>query len=404
MLKLNLFEQLHLKKVGALNVYLFLPVSCILVLCSCFKNEKTSSKTLDTAKSELNINHSSLGELDSIESEILKSLGEYLNSRDTLLYYDSPLWSEKDKVNHLYPDFEIHSLCYRTKKFTKFRPSILSLQKVDSAYILKILFSRLEKNSVDVMSIYNVVAAKESGKYVFHTYSDFFKRKWNVRKVNNITFYFDSTHLFNNELAKKFDQFNVDVANKFEMKPLQLKYFLFANTEDRLRFKGYDFDVGMFETIQKSAEVDSYNNIIYAGNGTEFYPHEIIHFYTFSKFGNSLCHFFDEGIATLLGGNINPTFKEDVLVLKEFVKKNTQFDFSNLTEIKEHDGNTNFRYTIAAILCNAILAKGGQQELDNALKCGNRLENIYAILNSSLGVKREGINNFIKVQLDSIYF
>ncbi|MFN9862791.1 MAG: hypothetical protein ACK55U_05205 [Bacteroidota bacterium] len=389
----------YFKKKEMLGVVLF-ALNCILMLplfsCSASKKETVN----DTIKVKVNINYSLVGELDSTENVIVKLLESYLDSRDTVLYYDSPLWSSQDKANHLYPDVEMHYICYKTKEFTEYKPTVLSIQRIDSAYVIKILFSNIEKQ-IKILSNYNIVASKEFGKYVFHTYSDFFKKQWLEKRINTVKFYHNRDHFFNEQLARKFDDFNVTIANKFQMKPLNLRYFLFRNTEDRYRYKGYDFDVGMFETIQKSAEVDLYNNIIYASNGTEYYPHEVIHFYTYNKFGNTLCRFFDEGLATLLAGNINATFKEDAIVLKKFIQKHPNFDFSNLTGIKEHVANTNFEYTISAILCDAVLQRGGWSGLNNVLKCGNKIEDVYRTLESELGLEKQDINSFIVKQLNA---
>jgi hypothetical protein len=405
LLKLRMGKCNFLEKKEIINSILTLSLNCILIFpfLSCSGNKESSLSNMDvsdTTSLKVHLNYSLIGELDSTENGILKLLESYLNSRDTVLYYDSPLWSSQDKAGHLYPDIEMHYICYRTKKFTKYQPSILSIQKIDTSYVIKILFSNFKKHP-DVLSVYNIVASKEFGEYVFHTYSDFFKKKWIERKKSTVRYYFDDSHAFDEQLAKKFDEFNVNVAKKFDMEPLNLRYFVFENTELRYRFKGYDFDVRMFETIQQSAEVDLYNNIIYASNGTEYYPHEAVHFYTFKKFGGSLSRFFDEGLATLLGGNINATFKEDVLMMKEFVSTHPNFDFSNLTDIRENFGKTNFEYTVAAILCNAILVKGGSSALDRALNCGNKPESIYAVLKSELNLDRQNVNSFILNQLDA---
>jgi hypothetical protein len=294
----------------------------------------------------------------------------------------------------------LHSLCYRTKKFSEFKPSLLSIQRVDSAYILKTLFAKGD-STVEVLAIFNVVAAKESGKYVFHRYSEYFKTNWEVRQLGTMKFFFNSTHIFDDRLAKKSDEFNKQIALRFKMEPIPLEYYIFKNTEERLRTKGYDYDARMFDTIQKSAEADIHNDRIYASNGTEYFPHEIVHFYIFKKYGKTIHSFFDEGLATLFGGNLNE-YTEDLSNVRTFIKDNPKFDLSELTHLKKSIGSTNLRYVIGAILCQAILDKGGWAALESAFRAGKKDANLYAALESILGIKKTDINRFVKNQISHV--
>lgn len=354
----------------------------------------------DSLNIKVTLNNNLKNRLTEEEAMVIGIWEKYLNTRDTFYYMDSHLWSYQEKLTHKLPDFEIHSICYRTRKFSEYKPSILSIQKIDSAYILKTLFARSDTNGVDILAIYNVVAAKESHGFVFHRYSEFFKKEWKVSSLKTITFYYDSGHSFNESLAKRSDAFNIEIAEKFKAEPLDLRYYLYKNTEERLRAKGYDYDVNMFETIQTSAEVDLYNNIIYASNGTEFYPHEIVHFYTNAKYGSTIHIFFDEGIATLLGGNIN-TYREDLLTLKKFTNDNPLFDFGNLAHLKKSIGSTNCRYTVGALLCQLILEQGGWESLEYAFKSGKNDHDLYTAIEKTLGVPKEDINRYVREQINS---
>ncbi len=365
-----------------------------LLACSCSKVTTLQSNDLDTLI-HVSINKSLSDRMGYLESNIVQKWEQYLNTRDTFFYRDSPLWSYEEKLVHKLPDFEIHSLCYRTKKFSEYKPSIISIQRIDSAYVLKMMFAKSDSGKTDLLAIYNVVAAKENNEFVFHRYSEFFGRQWIRKEVGIITIFYDSTHVFNEELAKKNDSFNRAIAKHFGVDPIPLRYYLFKSTIDRLRSKGYDFDTRMFETVQKSAEVDLYNNIIYASNGTEFYPHEVIHFYTNVKYGNSIHGFFNEGVATLLGGNIN-TYANDLDVLKDFTLKNPNFDFTHLTQISKSIGSTNTRYTVGALLCEAIINKGGWKSLDEVLKSGNRDQDLYSSLENALHIKQSDINTYVR--------
>ena len=96
--------------------------------------------------------------------------------------------------------------------------------------------------------------------------------------------------------------------------PLSFKYFIFENYEDLMNNKGFDFEVDMYLGLNYGGEAYPEQKIIFSGNNSAYYPHELVHLYTHQQF-NNIHYIIDEGIATLLGGSQGSNFSE---YMKEF--------------------------------------------------------------------------------------
>lgn len=172
----------------------------------------------------------------------------------------------------------------------------------------------------------------------------------------------------------------------FFNKTVDFSIFSFDSTEDYDDFRGFDYT---FRTWSMSTEHTGaavpLNNHLYSINGSFYYPHEIVHFYT----ADLNCHgIFDEGIATYFGNSRGYKLKELVQELKEGILGGTltipqdiskwEFEFVN-----EHHGLV---YSLGGLIIEKAFQKGGKQKVIRLLNYGKSDEDFYKALDEELGI------------------
>jgi hypothetical protein len=142
------------------------------------------------------------------------------------------------------------------------------------------------------------------------------------------------------------------------------------------------------------------NRIYFSGQLND--GHELVHLYVFKKFGINTFYWFNEGFATYLFGCFEDTVLIDYQKLKKDLKKHPEFDLNNVLDFSSQkiDLNTNYCYTIGALLCKIAFDKNGFNGVLNLLNSGNTAEDFYKGIEKHLGVKRENLNEFIRNELE----
>ena len=143
------------------------------------------------------------------------------------------------------------------------------------------------------------------------------------------------------------------------------------------------------------------NNIIYAGNNSAYYPHEVVHLYTRAKCTQQFHSWIDEGIAALLGGSTGYKIEWHWEKLRRFLVENPDFKINNnLVELQIDIPNgefiTDFRYAIGALICQRIIDKEGMKGIFEALYSGHTEENYFGVLEEKLNVNRNEFEQYVK--------
>ena len=159
---------------------------------------------------------------------------------------------------------------------------------------------------------------------------------------------------------------------------------------------------------QYGAVTDPINQVIFAGNGTEYYPHEIVHLYTtqfWGEKGNYYHQWFDEGIATLFGGYLGLPLEYHLDKLKSYLNKNHSVEIKDISSLQleiNNDFQTVPMYTIGGLICKLIYEKEGMVGLFDLLKSGSSDDDFYHAIEKHLGVKKSDFGKFIRSELNKI--
>ncbi len=148
---------------------------------------------------------------------------------------------------------------------------------------------------------------------------------------------------------------------------------------------------------------DTYNQLIYAGNNSEYYPHEVVHLYTHAKFPRQSHHWADEGIAALIGGSTGYDIEWHWEKLRRFVLENPDYKMDNLIDLQTNIPNgefiTDFRYPIGALICQKIMEKEGMKGIFEALQAGPSEENYFEVVKQKLNVNKEDFGTYVKAEI-----
>lgn len=341
---------------------------------------------------------------DSDEKKIINLWKSYISS-DQYKVRDSVYWSY-DKM--IIPDYFMWPLNTTTllSRTPKLQCKVIGIFPVENGYYnLKGSFSHVDENGVAQLDgIVSVFAKKFNGKYLLVSSSQYFSEVWQKEQVGAITYYVHPEHKFDRKEAERMRKFNQEMAEKFEMEPLQFEYFVTNYARQIVRLWGHDYMPKMYIPAQSGGVADIENRIVYAGNNSEYYPHEVVHLYTYAKVTTRTHFFIQEGIATYLAGSGGKDFKWHVHKLASFLKENPDFQMNDLDALDDYIPNgehmTDFRYVIGGLICQAIDEKSGVRGLISALETGTSNQEFFRLIKVKLGVERKDFENYIRLLVE----
>ena len=284
--------------------------------------------------------------------------------------------------------------------FKKHKPMIVAVYPQGQDTIVKLNFIRVDSLGVGTnMATINFGVTERDG-YLFLTNMVLLNSKhWVKNEFGNITYIYPPTHQFSQEKATQMEGFNQEMAALFEINPLQFRYFVTNSNMELYRLWGFDYAYDMFNMDTTGGSAAVYSKIIYSGNGTEYYPHELAHLYVSQWLGedHSKVHsWFSEGLATYLGGSRGKSLDWQLGVLKTYLNSKPKPDLSNLFELKLKIGiSTNLDYVIGGLICKLAYEKGGMPAVKELLTVGKSDDDFYRGVEMVLGVSKEDFSDFI---------
>ncbi|MEM6642549.1 MAG: hypothetical protein AAF616_06190 [Bacteroidota bacterium] len=330
--------------------------------------------------------------------------GNYLQSEG--VYWD------RDQYN--YPEIGYLSLLMYLRNLRnaggQIQCSILGIVPVKEEYfMLKAAF--LERNVqrkdlADIKFIISIYAKKKDGECRFYSTTEYHRMICKSERITNVNYVIHPDHDFSNEEAMQMEEFNDRMADLFSIPPLQFDYVVANNTRDLSDMFGVHLFEYSYEPVASGGMADTYNNIIYAGNNSAYYPHEVVHLYTSARFRGRYHHWVDEGIAALLGGSTGYKIEWHWEKLRRFLSQNPDFSMQSLTELQTYIPNgaytTDFRYAIGSLICQKIIEKEGMQGIFAALQAGREEEDYFRIIENKLGVAKSEFEGYIKSEFSKL--
>jgi len=347
------------------------------------------------------INYSVINAEDEDVAAIIKVWQSYIGG-DNQYDYDNYHWGTS---NQICPNCFLREVDF--KMFNEFgvQNTVIGVIPVnENEWELTSLFSNFnaQKKQIDLYYIIKVYAKKVNNTFYLFNRTDYLKNQLRNQKIGNITFYYNHKHEFNLEKANKLSAFNAQVANLFNTTKLDFEYFIAESGREAAKIRGYDFKPSTYVPNQSEALADVTNNIIYVGNGSEFYPHEVVHLYTKELFNYQYHSWIDEGFATMLGGSKGQSLDWHLDKLRVFLEKNPDYELNDITTLNtvpNGEYTTEFRYAIGGLLVKEIFDKEGIAGIKEILQFGSSNEDFYNLLKVKFKVSKENFGKFIREKL-----
>lgn len=328
-------------------------------------------------------------------NDVLDQFYKLIN--ETLTHEKSTFWGESKFFKD--PDADILNIFKNAKNH---KITILSITNIDDKRsLIKIALIKSTNDFSNLYAIYNFIAYKSENKILFENVLDYNVKDFKVYNVGEIKYLTYRDYSFDKKNAKKMVRFNNQIATFFEKETIYSTYFLCKDMNHFKMIRGFDFDDMMVAQNQIGAETFPSDNLIFSGNNSEYYPHEIVHLYT-SKYFTKTHRIIDEGIATYFGGSKGTEFKEHIKKVKNHLKENDINFYEKLFKESEQyvlDDTTSLWYTIGSLLCDISLKKYGKEGLLRLMNSGKKDEDLLLTIEKVFKIKRENFDSFIKKEL-----
>lgn len=314
---------------------------------------------------------------------------------------NSPYWSfEQMKV----PDENFWAIGIPSLQERDYRVQVkvIGIFEVEQDYWSLISsFSHVDESGEIHLDVISSVYAKEiDGEYKLISSAEYLKTVFEYHKVGTIHYFVHPFHTFKIEEAHQMQDFNLKMAKEFGVEPLEFDYFVAQNARDIARTWGYEYMNRMYNPTGKGGIASWQNMTIYSGNNSSYFPHELVHLYTFHIVPKYPHFWVGEGIATFFGGKSDYSLHEHLLKLKTFLRDQPDFDLSDLKALKMDipigAHGSDFRYVIGGLLMKQIYEKEGIKGLIEALEYETSDEAFFQLLEDKLGVKQLDFDSYIK--------
>lgn len=335
---------------------------------------------------------------DKTNLTIIETLTDFLKTKNTSLT-ENKNWVQPDFQKFIYPYLDIYNI--ENSKYGKdfYRPTLVEIIQTEkpNQKIIKIAFigHNNETKENQLKSIYNLVANIQQDKVLFSRYLDFSTEKWKTFSSECITYIVSPNKIINeNEIGEQ--KKDIDkICNFFQCKPISITYYSCVNPKELFEIKGFDYNPMMY--VDKTGGLADYRNIIFSGNNSEIYTHEIIHIYT-SNFFPKIDKFIDEGLATLMAGSGKYSYEWHRNKLDKFLDENKDYNFATHTDAYERnyfENETSIPYLTSALILERTLRVYGKGKLMELLKSENEL---WTTL-KTVGLTKENINEELRKQI-----
>jgi hypothetical protein len=339
-----------------------------------------------------------------IEQQLIQLWTDYV-SEGNFQDLESPYWSFR---NMKVPDENFWAIGINSLKNRgyKMQCKIIGIFEVENDYWSLISsFSHFDNETdeihLDVISA--VYAKKIDGHFLLISSAEYLKTVFEHHKVGSINYYVHPFHKFKIEEAEQMNAFNKEMAEEFGIDPLEFDYFVAQNARDIARTWGYEYMNRMYNSTGKGGIASWRNMTIYSGNNSSYYPHELVHLYTYHVVPKDPHLWVGEGIGTFYGGKSGYSLHWHLLRLKSFLEESPDFDLSDISKLKMDIPNgehvSDLRYVIGGLLMKNIYKKEGVKGLITSLEYGTANEEFYQLIEDKLGASRTKFDSYIKEEM-----
>ena len=342
--------------------------------------------------------------------EIQKNWEDYLSSNQ-YVRRSNELWNYD---GYPFPDYSYVTMLMDVRRMLhaggKMQCSTIAIVPVkNDYYLLRTVYTKQSEktpSNVEIRFIISVYAKKKDNAFQFYSSTAYHKEVYENYQAGSINYIIHPMHSFNKEDAAKMNAYNLEMSKLFEIDPIQFDYVVTNDTRDLSDVTGLNLFSYSYQPIASGGMADGFNNVIFAGNNSAYYPHEVVHLYTRAKYPSQYHTWVDEGIAALLGGSTGYDIEWHWEKLRQFLIENPDYKLEDLSAIETLIPNgefmTDFRYAVGALICQRIIDRHGMAGIFTALQAGRTEENYFEVLEELLDLKRADFEQYVRTEIQKI--
>lgn len=353
----------------------------------------------DNKKEEYTMTISPMIDKDNKENKIIiESLKQFLQTKNISLT-ENEFWILTDFQKYIYPYHDIYFIESSKEGQSFYQPTLMEIISTDKLHqkIVKVAFigHNNETNENQLKTIYNVVANIQSNKVLFSKYLDYVTDNWKTVSIGSLIYKISPNKLINKAEIIEQQRSIEKICKFFQCEPLEITYYSCVNPIELFQIKGFDYYPMMY--VDSTGGLADYGNIVFSGNNSEIYTHEITHIYI-KKYFPQLSAFFNEGIATLIAGSGKNTYQWHRKKMNQFMEANKDYNFADHTDIYERnyfEKETPIPYLTSALILERTVRLFGKEALINILKSDDEL---WIVL-GKVGLTKDNINQELQKEI-----
>lgn len=317
----------------------------------------------------------SVDKMDSENQKVISILRGFLNTKNNSLS-ENTYWLRTDFDRYVYPYADIYKIESSRRGANYFKPSLMELVPIsDDEKLLKVAFIGIDPNTSEtaIRCIYNIVAVKSNGDWMLKRATDHYTREWHTKKVNSITYkYPEGKSINTNEIDNQAADIE-SICCFFDISPIPITYYSCYSPKQVFEVKGFDYLPNMF--FSKTGGMADNGSIIYSGNNSEYYTHEIVHIYIEKLFTNTNS-LLNEGIATYIGGSGTFNYewnRQQFTTYMDTASIDLAKHINPYEKLYAANDETLVPYMIGALICERTYRIYGKAKLFELLNTGDDL-------------------------------
>jgi hypothetical protein len=332
--------------------------------------------------------------VDTTDVDVQKALRfykGYLKSFDGRTLPDfSKFWTKEDLSERKVPDQLIYAI-NDSQLYSWMKEGTVLYIKPKKEYIqFKTQFSYANSsNEIATMAITNHYVAFDNGKPHFVNPMKINMTEWKQQKVRNVSFNYPPYHKFNQKRADSLITAIKKLESDWNLKPINIKYYLAKSKEELDKLRGFDFMVGMGNKDKPGGISDDRDNQVYCGGLGENYFHEVVHVYLNRLYPNSPLL---EGLAVFYGGSMGKPLKWHLKRVDDYLQRHPEADLNKLEDFWYTDPYTNPGSAIYGLIVDLIYQRGGL----NGVKRVMSYTSLEETFEKEFYVKKGDWNNYLR--------
>lgn len=333
-------------------------------------------------------------EIEDDLNKVMRLLNKMLNTKDTRVFHDN--WNNNSKfLEYSWSDF--YTILDDIPE--NYQPILMMFQKANkNKYLLKIAIVGEYKGGYDVQCMYNLFAIRDKKSFKLNDLLSYNLRNWKNNSYNNINYYFKTEPDNLLEEQKQQELFEQKIVTLFGVEKVYYKYIICEDNQTIYEICGFDYEPSMNGTKHGGMSIPA-EKIIFAGNNSACYPHELVHIYT-NEYFPDIHNIIDEGVATYLGGSLGLSYVEQKQELKKsYEQRRDRKIFEHLMNQKTRHSRigekSSLLYAGGALICDLVHTKLGDEGLTILMSSGKTDEQLIATLENLLNVERAELNNLL---------